>query len=108
MGIIFFFCFLLAQILFPKPNDSLRDKLDSTTNFGDLALRLFADVSRLDHHGHVGQTTLAKQLGVAQREQIDDGSSIRGGVLGQIFVSRLLRHEGPQLQFFRVSIRNRN
>lgn len=96
MGIIFFLFQILSQ---NQVADSLRDKLDSATNFGDLALRLFADVARLDHHGHVGQTTLAKQLGVSQREQIDNGSSIRGGILGQIFVSSLFRDEGPQLQF---------
>lgn len=75
----------------------LCDELDDTTVLLDLALSLLADISGLDDHGDVGETALAKELGVAEGEKIEDKSLVLGSVGGEVLLAGLLRDKSHEL-----------
>jgi len=74
----------------------LCNELDNATSLLNLLLGLLRDVARADDDGDFGKTTFAKDLGVAQREEIKDGGLI-GRLLGEVLVTLLSRNEGPKL-----------
>lgn len=74
----------------------LRNQLDDTAGLGDLLLRKLADVSGTDDDGDLRETALAKDLGVAEGEEVEDG----GGVLLlalEVSLAGLGGDEGPEL-----------
>jgi len=74
----------------------LRHQLDNTTSLLDLLLSELADPSCADNQRDFGNSALAKQLGVAQGEKVENGD----GVLlltGDVGVTSLGGDEGPQL-----------
>lgn len=75
----------------------LRNQLDNTAGLGDLLLRKLADISGTDDDGDLRETALAKDLGVAEGEEVEDG----GGVLLlalEVSLAGLGGDEGPELQ----------
>lgn len=75
----------------------LSNELDNTTGLFDLALSLLADVAGLDDERNVGETTLSENLGVAEREEVEDNSLVGRGVGAQVLLASLLRNKGPEL-----------
>lgn len=78
------------------PSTTLRHQLDDTTGLGDLLLRKLADVPGADDDRDLGDAALAEDLGIAEREEVEDG----GGVLllaGEVGLAGLGGDEGPQL-----------
>lgn len=73
------------------------NQLNDTTNFLNLPLRLLAHVARLDDNGHVRQTALTQDLGVAQREKVEDDGAVGRRVAVQVLVARFLGDQGPEL-----------
>lgn len=77
----------------------LSHQLYNTTSLLDLLLSQLADPSCADNQGDFGDAALAEQLGVAEREKVEDGD----GVLllaGDVGVTGLGGDEGPQLKSF--------
>jgi hypothetical protein len=75
----------------------LSDQLNNTTSLLDLLLSQLAHPSSADNQGDLGQTALAKNLGVAEGEEVEDGD----GVLllaGDVGITGLGGDEGPQLE----------
>ncbi len=58
------------------PHSLLRHQLNNTTSLGDLLLRQPAHPSRLDDNRDLGEAALAKNLGVAEGEEVDDGDGV--------------------------------
>jgi hypothetical protein len=54
----------------------LRHQLDNTTSLLDLLLSELADPSCADNQRDFGNAALAKQLGVAQREKVENGDGV--------------------------------
>lgn len=75
----------------------LSNELDNTTGLLDLALSLLADVAGLDDERNVGETTLSENLGVAEREEVEDNGLVGRGVLAQVLVTSLLGNKSPEL-----------
>jgi hypothetical protein len=73
----------------------LCDELDNTTSLLDLLLGLGRDVAGADDDRDGGETALSEDLGVAEREEVEDGSLV--GLLGEVGVALLSRNEGPEL-----------
>lgn len=74
----------------------LCNQLDDTAGLLDLALGLLGEEARLDDDGNFGQTALAEDLGVAEREEVED----RGGVglgAGEVLRAHLFGDERPEL-----------
>jgi hypothetical protein len=74
----------------------LTDQLNDTPGFLDLALSLCGEVSCADNKRDFWDATLAKNLGVAEREEVED----RGGVgllVGEVLFALLEGNKGPEL-----------
>ena len=74
----------------------LCDQLNNTTSLLDLLLGVPADVPGADDEGDLGKAALAEDLGVAQREQVDNGGGV-GLLAAQVGLTLLGGDEGPQL-----------
>jgi hypothetical protein len=74
----------------------LCDQLNNTTSLLDLLLGVPADVPGADDEGDLGKAALAEDLGVAQREEVDDGGGV-GLLAAQVCLTLLGGDEGPQL-----------
>lgn len=74
----------------------LCDQLNNTTSLLDLPLGVLADVPGADDDGELGKAALAEDLGVAQREEVDDGGGV-GLLAAQVGLTLLGGDEGPQL-----------
>ena len=83
-------------IIDPAPLTLSCDKLYDTASLLDFAFRIGADVASSDDHGYVRDAAFAEQLRVAEIEEVDDGSLIRGlGV--EVLLPFFLGNERPQL-----------
>ena len=76
----------------------LCDELDRTTSLLELALGLGADVASLDDDGDGGNATLSEELGVTERQKIDDGSSVGRGAAVEVLLTELGGDERPELE----------
>lgn len=74
----------------------LRDELDNTAGLLDLALSLLGDVTGTDDDRDVGNATLAEDLGVAEREEVEDGGLL-GALGGDVLIALLSGDERPEL-----------
>ena len=81
----------------------LSGELDNTASLLDLALSVLGEVAGADDERDGGDTALAEDLAVAEREQVEDGSSLGLVALGEVLLALLGRDEGPELDFL-VSI----
>ena len=81
----------------------LSGELDNTASLLDLALSVLGEVTGADDERDGGDTALAEDLAVAEREQVEDGSSLGLVALGEVLLALLGRDEGPELDFL-VSI----
>lgn len=75
----------------------LGDELDRATSLLDLALSLGGNVAGLDNDWDSRETTLAEELGVAEREEVDNGSGVLGGVAVDVLLTELEGNERPEL-----------
>lgn len=77
----------------------LRNKLDNTTSLLDLSLRLLGEVPRTNDDRHLRESALAEDLGVTERKEVDDGSSVGlHGVGAQVLGAGLGGDERPELR----------
>jgi hypothetical protein len=85
--------------LFNSISDGLQlsDKLDNTTGLLDLALSLSRDVAGADDDGDLGETTLAENLGVTEREEVEDGGGVGVTLAGEVLLALLGGDERPEL-----------
>ena len=72
--------------------------MDNATSLLDFPLRLFAEVSCLNNDWDFGKPALAEDLGVSEGEEIDNRSSARLLLLGQVLVTSLRGDERPELE----------
>jgi hypothetical protein len=75
--------------------ERLCDELDDTTGLLDLLLGLGGEVAGADNDGDLGETTLAENLGVAEVEEVEDGSLV--ALLGEVLIALLSGDERPEL-----------
>lgn len=73
----------------------LCDELDDTAGSNDLLLSLLGDVAGADDDGNLGEAALSEDLGVAEGEEVDDGSLV--ALLGEVLVALLSGDERPEL-----------
>lgn len=73
----------------------LCDELDNTTSLLDLLLGLGADIAGADDDGDGGKTALSEDLGVAEVEEVEDGSVTT--LLGEVLIALLGGDQGPEL-----------
>jgi hypothetical protein len=74
----------------------LSNQLNNTTSLLDLLLSIAAEVAGANNEGDFGETALAEDLGVAEREEVDDGGSV-GLLAAHVGVTLLGGNERPQL-----------
>jgi hypothetical protein len=74
----------------------LTDQLNDTASSLDLLLGESRDVACLDNDGNFGESALSEDLGVTEREEVDDGGDIAGG-LGKVLLARLGGDKSPEL-----------
>jgi hypothetical protein len=79
-----------------KDKTNLRNQLNDATSTGDLLLSQLADPSCANNQGDFGETALAKDLRVAEREEVDDGDGVLLGAR-QVGLTGLGGDEGPEL-----------
>lgn len=72
----------------------LCDELSNTTSLLDLPLSLLAEVSRPDNDGDLWKSALAKDLGVAERKEVEDGGGI-GLLVVHVGITGFGGDEGP-------------
>ena len=70
------------------------NKLHNTTSLFDLALGVFAEVSRSDDEWNFWNATLAEDFAVAEREEVEDWGCVGFGA-GEVLFALFLRDEGP-------------
>jgi hypothetical protein len=75
--------------------ERLCDELDDTASLLDLLLGLCREVPGADDDRDLGEATLAENLGVAEVEEVEDGSLV--ALLGEVLVALLSGDEGPEL-----------
>merc|ERR1712226_216755 len=73
----------------------LCDELDDTAGLLDLLLGLGGEVAGADDDGDLGEAALAQDLGVAEVEQVENGSLV--ALLGEVLVALLSGDERPEL-----------
>ena len=73
----------------------LCDELDDTASLLDLLLGLCREVPGADDDRDLGEATLAENLGVAEVEEVEDGSLV--ALLGEVLVALLSGDERPEL-----------
>jgi len=71
-------------------------QLDLAAGFRDLAFGFFADITSLDDNWDFWYPASAEELGVAELEEVDDGS-LAFGLLSEVFLAHLFGHKSPQL-----------
>lgn len=74
----------------------LCDELDDATGLLDLALSLLREEAGTDDDWDLGDAALAEDLGVAQRKEVEDGSSV-GLLARDVGLAGLLGDQGPEL-----------
>lgn len=77
--------------------DNLSNELNDTTGLLDLTLSFLADVAGLDDDGDFRETALSEDLGVTQREKVEDDSLVGGSLASNVLFTSLLGDEGPEL-----------
>lgn len=75
----------------------LCDELHNTAGFLDLALGVLAEVAGADDERDFGETTLAENFAVAEREEVEDGRGVGLGALCKVLLALLERDERPEL-----------
>lgn len=75
----------------------LSNQLDNTTGLVDLLLSQLADPSCADNQRNLGEAALAEDLGVAEREEVEDGDGVLLGA-GDVGIAGLSGDESPQLR----------
>jgi len=76
----------------------LCDELHDTTSLLDLALSVLAEVACAHDERDLGDATLAENLAVAEREEIDDRCGVGGALVSQVLLAGLERDERPELR----------
>ncbi len=84
------------EMQFLAPHN-LCNKLNLPTGLLDLALRLFADISRLHNDGDFRQTACTEELRVSEGKEVDDRRGVQFRAVVQVLCSHLFRHECPEL-----------
>jgi hypothetical protein len=74
----------------------LSNELNNTAGLLDLALSLLREVAGTDNDWDLGDAALSKDLGVAEREEVEDGSGV-GLLASDVGLAGLLRDQGPEL-----------
>ena len=74
----------------------LCDQLNDTTSLGNLALSLLAEPPGAHNQWNLGESTLAENLAVSEREEIENGDDVLLAG-GQVLVALLSGDEGPEL-----------
>lgn len=74
----------------------LRNQLNDTTGFLDLALSLLADPPGPDDDGDLWKSALAEHLGVSEGKEVEDGGGV-GLLAGNVGITSLFGDEGPKL-----------
>ncbi len=85
----------LVQTL--KRTTSLCDELHDTACLLDLTLGVFAEVTCANDKRYLGDSALAEDFAVAEREEVEDGCSIGGALVGEVLFALLEGDKGPQL-----------
>ena len=75
---------------------NLRHQLNDTTGLGDLLLRELADVPGADDDRDLGEAALAKDLGVAEGQEVEDGDGLLLLAV-EVGITGLGGDEGPEL-----------
>ena len=75
----------------------LSNELNDTAGLLDLALGFLADVASLDDDGDFRETALSEDLGVAQRQEVEDNGLVGGSLASDVLFTSLLRDERPEL-----------
>jgi hypothetical protein len=75
----------------------LSDELDNTTGLLDLALGVLAEVAGTDDDWDLWETTLSEDLGVSEREEVEDWGGV-GGLVGEELLALLNWDERPELE----------
>ena len=89
---------MTSLVVTSPPLSSLRlcDEFDNTAGLGDLLLGQLADPPRAHDERDLRDAALAKDLGVAEREEIDNGGGV-ALLAGNVFVAGLLGDKRPEL-----------
>lgn len=80
-----------------EQDDDLSNELNDTTGLLDLALGFLADVASLDNDGDFRETALSEDLGVTQREEVEDNGLVGGSLASNVLFAGLLGDERPEL-----------
>jgi len=75
----------------------LCDELAGTTGLLDLLLGVLGEVAGADNDWDLWETTLAKDLAVAEGEEVEDWSGV-GGLVGEELLALLSWDERPELE----------
>lgn len=89
-----------------KRINTLSNQLDDTTGFLDLLLGIPGEVAGAHNDGDLRETALSENLGVTEREEVDDGSGV-GLLAGDVGFTLFLRDKSPELfcqHFFSLQI----
>lgn len=82
----------------------LCDELNDTTSLLDLPLRILAEVTGADDDRDLRDTALAENLGVAEREEVEDRRGVLASLTGEVLLALLSGDEGPEL--LPISVQN--
>jgi hypothetical protein len=82
----------------------LSDELNDTTGLLDLLLSQAADPAGADDQRDLGETALSEDLGVTEREEVEDGDGVLLLTL-DVGVTGLLGDEGPELEGVSLSLK---
>ncbi len=86
---------LLVQ--YSKRTASLCDELHNTTRLLDLALGVFAEVTCANDERYLGDSALAEDFAVAEGEEVEDGCSVGGALVGEVLFALLEGNKRPEL-----------
>jgi hypothetical protein len=68
--------FIIRSLISESETFHLSHKLNNTTGLLDLALSLLREVTGTDNDWDLGETTLAEDFGVAEREEVENGGGV--------------------------------
>lgn len=77
--------------------DLLRNELHNSTSLLDFSLGVLAKVTCADNERNLRDTTLAENLGVSERKEVENWRGVRGALAGEVLFALLERNEGPEL-----------
>lgn len=75
----------------------LCNELNNTAGLLDLALSFLANIASLDDDGNLRETALSEDLGVAQREKVEDNSLVGRSAAVNVLLAGFFGDERPEL-----------